>query len=137
MARLGIGWHYPFQIDEKTGGIMTTADLGDGQISPEGEQAMLRMAIEQIVRTASIGERFMRPEFGANIFDLPFEPGDEALLGVIEYYVAEAITRWEPRLKLLRVDAVMETRGNLNVRMQYQRVPEATVQTEVIGFLVG
>jgi hypothetical protein len=136
--RLGVGFTFPFRFETRTGGVSTTEDVIGVGTSPQGEKAVIRMSLEQIVRTAAIGERFMRPEFGANVFDVPFEPGNESLLGLLEYYVAKGIERWEPRVTLLRVDATQDG-SKILVTVVYRITNDnlAAAQLETFDFVTG
>ena len=51
------------------------------------------------------GQRVMRPEFGCQIHDLLFAPNDATTAGLATYYVEEALAMWEPRIRVLEVDA--------------------------------
>jgi len=64
----------------------------------------IKQAIRIILGTA-LGERAMRPDFGCAVRELLFEPAEAALPGRAEFYVRNALERWEPRVELDRVDA--------------------------------
>jgi phage baseplate assembly protein W len=51
------------------------------------------------------GERIMRPAFGCDLHRLVFETCDATTAGLAIHYVRQAITRWEPRAEILRLDA--------------------------------
>jgi phage baseplate assembly protein W len=56
------------------------------------------------------GEQLMRPDFGAGLDRLLHEPNTLATRRRIQVLVTEAVTRWEPRIVLDRVD-VLEVDG--------------------------
>src|SRR6059036_3265026 len=87
---LGQGWSFPFRISP-SGGIGLTAGAHD-----------IDEAIRIILGTAK-GERHMRPQFGCGIHDLVFAPNDATTHGLVETYVTEAISWWEPRVELVSV----------------------------------
>jgi uncharacterized protein len=64
----------------------------------------LDQAIYAILSTAP-GERVMRPDFGCKIWGLVFAPIDDNTLGLVEYEVARALARWEPRIAVGEVSA--------------------------------
>jgi phage baseplate assembly protein W len=87
---LGTGWAFPLAADGR-GGIALAV----------GEQAIER-SIELILSTRK-GERRMRPEFGCGIHDLVFAPNDATMVGLIRYYVTDALGMWEPRIEVVDV----------------------------------
>lgn len=91
----GYGFAFPFAIDSQGGIQMVT-----------GEENIER-AIRLILGTA-YGERPMRPEFGCAIHDLMFEPSSLDLLTRIQYDVEQSLTRWEPRIDVIAVQALFE-----------------------------
>jgi phage baseplate assembly protein W len=48
----------------------------------------------------------MRPDYGCELHRLLFSPNDDTTAGLAIFYVRRAVERWEPRVELLRVDAL-------------------------------
>lgn len=71
----------------------------------------INQSINHILGTR-LGERFFVPEFGCRIYELIFEPNDDILRDLLIIYIKEALTRWEPRIKVLEVDPVVIEGGN-------------------------
>lgn len=42
--------------------------------------------------------------FGSRIFETLEEPNDNVLLGLVEFFIMDAINRWEPRVSLTSID---------------------------------
>lgn len=89
---LGKGMRFPLQINAVGGMAMSE---GGGNIE-EG--------VRLIVGTA-VGERVMRPMFGCRIHDYVFHPNSASTAGMVAFYVAEALNKWEPRITEVRVSA--------------------------------
>ena len=90
---LGVGWAFPVE------------SIAAQECFARAEhEDSIRQAIRIILTTAK-GERVMRPDFGCGIYELVFEPNNAATRGMAEYYVREALRRWEPRIEVLRVKA--------------------------------
>jgi phage baseplate assembly protein W len=87
---LGAGIAFPLQVNE------------DGLIAMNALEHHVRQSILLILQTAK-GERVMRPDFGARLSDLTFEPVTQATITLAEHYVKEALTRFEPRIVVSRV----------------------------------
>jgi phage baseplate assembly protein W len=47
----------------------------------------------------------MRPDFGCGLHDLVFAVNGSATQGMAAFHVREALTAWEPRIDVLRVEA--------------------------------
>ena len=93
-AHLGVGWSFPVK---PVGGALRWA-----RYEEDIEQAI------QIVLLTAQGERVMLPDFGAGTRDLVFEPNSPATRSRITELVRRALTDWEPRIRLERVEAVAD-----------------------------
>jgi phage baseplate assembly protein W len=71
---------------------------------PLSGAAHLRQSIRDIL-TTPVGSRVMRREYGSRLFDLVDNPLNADTLVDIFAATAEALLRWEPRLKVQRVQA--------------------------------
>jgi phage baseplate assembly protein W len=77
------------------------------------------------ILTTPIGTRVMRRDYGSRLFDLMDRPMTPALIVDIFAAVAEALDRWEPRFKLVRIE-VAEAKGNgaLVLRFEGKYLPD-------------
>jgi hypothetical protein len=117
---LGKGWAFPFNFDANKGGVKTTADRQDGSTSDDGQKRHLVGAVRQILET-SIGERLMQCDFGTKIMDLVFEPMDESLSGLLSYYAAAGISRWDKRVVSKYVEGMPdEVKGLFRLLIRYE-----------------
>lgn len=76
----------------------------------------VRQSIEDIL-TTPLGSRRMRPEYGSNLrryVDLPVTGGWKS---AVQAEVAQALLRWEPRLKLERVRVVAVVGGQISFEL--------------------
>jgi phage baseplate assembly protein W len=89
---LGSGWSFPISTD------------GTGAIAVAGDEDKVQQSIEIILRTAP-GERPMRPDFGCGIHALVFETINDDMLGRVLAEVGSALSRFEPRIDVLGLDA--------------------------------
>ena len=88
---LGIGFHFPIQVEEATGKMKTVSLEED-----------IRQAIPIILMTRK-GERVMRPNFGCDIYNYAFGTRDYTTLVQMENTVRDALIRWEPRITDIQV----------------------------------
>jgi phage baseplate assembly protein W len=91
-AFLGKGWRFPIRVNGR-GGL----DYA------EGDQ-LIEQSIQLILSTPP-GSRIMRPEFGCGIHDFVFASNTSNMRALIAGAVERALTRWEPRIDVLSVQA--------------------------------
>lgn len=84
---IGRGFPFPLRIDER------------GSMALVGGIEELERSMTVVISTAP-GERPFRPRFGCRIWELMFEPINEATMGLMEMYVEEALRMWEPRVDI-------------------------------------
>jgi phage baseplate assembly protein W len=89
---IGRGWAFPPRIGPQ-GTILLTHDRN------EIEQAIF------IILTTTPGQRVMRPTFGSRLQELVFAPNNGQTAAQAIRHVEEALGMWEPRIRLIKVDA--------------------------------
>lgn len=107
---LGVGFHFPIQVEEATGKMKTVSLEED-----------IRQAIPIILMTRK-GERVMRPDFGCSIYDYAFDTTDYTTLVQMENAVRDALIRWEPRITDIKVhvDGSQKQEGMLPIKISYR-----------------
>lgn len=80
------------------------------QRSPQGTLSTVtgREAIRQsllLLLSTMPGERVNRPEYGSYLHRLLFAPNDDTTAGLAIHYVGQAVSRWEPRVEVVGIDA--------------------------------
>jgi uncharacterized protein len=110
-AFLGRGWAFPIEADP------------GGEVALVAHEEDIREAIRIILGT-NHGERVMRPDFGANLRALVFEPLSATTMSLAQDQVERALIEWEPRIDLLDVrvtaDASELARGRLTIEIDYR-----------------
>ena len=107
-AFLGQGWAFPIQSDE------------NGDMALAAYEEDIRQAIQIILGTAP-GERVMRPDFGAGLPDLAFEPINTATMALARHRVEEALIIWEPRIDTISVEVKPDApQGRLLISVDYR-----------------
>jgi phage baseplate assembly protein W len=106
---IGRGWKFPIKVNAK-GGL----DWSEGA-------DRIRDSIWIIVST-SLGERVMRPEFGAGLKDLVFESNSEVVRAEIAGTIRKALVTWEPRIELvaLSVNPSPDQDSQVLISLDYQ-----------------
>jgi phage baseplate assembly protein W len=107
-AFLGRGWAFP------------VAAGAQGAIAMAEYEEDIRQAILIIVGTDP-GERVMRPDFGAGLRALVFEPINTSTMALAKHRVEQALIFWEPRIDSVSVEVRPEPkRGLLNIDIRYR-----------------
>ncbi|MBC2658488.1 GPW/gp25 family protein [Pseudomonas sp. MSSRFD41] len=86
----------------------------------------VRQSIEDIL-TTPLGSRRMRPEYGSDLrryVDLPVTGGWKS---AVQAEVARALLRWEPRLRLERVQVVAVVGGQISFQLTGQYLGDSAV----------
>lgn len=106
---LGVGWGFPLAAD------------ATGEITMAIYEQDIHQAIHIILGTAP-GERVMRPDFGAGLKALVFEPVNTTTMALVKQRVEEALITWEPRIDLLgvRVETDPQLRNKLLINIDYR-----------------
>ena len=106
-AFLGRGWAFPVAAEQ-------------GAIALAEYEEDIRQAIRIILGTDP-GERVMRPDFGAGLRALVFEPINTSTLALARHRVEQALVLWEPRIDSITVDVTAQpTRGLLEIAVRYR-----------------
>ncbi len=117
-----------------------------GRLRFVDDKASVRQAL-LILLTTLPGERVMRPQYGCYLSRLVYAPNDDTTAGLAMHYVREAITRWEPRVEILRLDATrsdplathaggaQEDLGELHVILDYRVRP--TQETDTLMYTLA
>jgi hypothetical protein len=120
---LGAGWRFPVSLDE--------ADA----IALSRYEDNVRESVLTILSTEK-GERVMRADFGCDIHRLVFAENNMATAGLATHYVEQALTRWEPRIEMLRVQAARdgERAEVLRVEIEYRVIATNNIFNVVYPF---
>lgn len=113
-AFLGVGWAFPVR----------PADDG-GEVALAVYEEDIRQAVCLILET-NPGERVMRPDFGAGLRTLVFEPVNTTTLALVQHRVEQALIIWEPRVEVTDVtvksNPVNRTRLDIDIRYRVRAV---------------
>lgn len=114
---------FPYRFDARG----RTAEVGPY------EQHVANM-VEQVLLTAP-GERVNRPEFGAGLLELVFEPGGDILGEATAFLTRAALQRWLSdilRIEALSVRADAAGEGSLVVDLTYEVLATGAVLTQEV-----
>jgi phage baseplate assembly protein W len=106
---IGKGWSFPIKVNSR------------GAINWSEGPERISDAIWIIIKTA-IGERVMRPGFGAGVNDFVFQSNSPTNRANIVAAVNGALLKWEPRidLELVQAQAVTDEPSQVLVSIAYR-----------------
>jgi hypothetical protein len=105
---LGRGWAFPVTPDAR------------GDVALVEHERDVQEAVRIILGTAQ-GERVMRPDFGAGLETLVFEPMNTTTIALVRHRVEQALITWEPRIDSITVEVRAEpARARLGIDVRYR-----------------
>jgi phage baseplate assembly protein W len=123
-AFLGRGWAFPIGVD-------TTGSIAEAQYETDIEQSV------RIILDTEPGERVMRPDFGAGLRGLMFEPINRTTVALAQFRVQTALVKWEPRIDNIVVTVgAQPTGGQLDIDVSYRIRTTNTFYNLVYPFYV-
>ncbi len=124
---LGRGWSFPPSFNQSEQTVEMLQDEAD-----------IKSSLEILLSTA-IGERVMQPDYGCDLTDLLFEPFNTSLKTLMIDRVKTAITKYEARINLKRVDLLSDrlTEGFLVIEVEYVVRSTNSRQNIVYPFYIG
>lgn len=105
---LGQGWSFP-----------PTFVRGSNTLELVKAEEDIKQSLHIILST-TLGERVMRSDFGANLFQQVFEPMDAAFQAYVQSIISDAITNYEPRVNFDSVDVFVENeQGRIELTVNF------------------
>src|SRR5215813_4445076 len=122
-AFLGKGWRFPVDLDRT------------GSVSMAQHEESIRDAIYIVLGTAP-GERILRVTFGCDIHELVFAPNNPNTCGLAAHYCEEALKKWEPRIRNVKVKArpAPDEPNKINIDIEYTVIANSTQRNLVYPF---
>lgn len=81
----------------------------------------IRQSVLDIL-TTPVGSRVMRRDYGSELFNLLDQPASEANRLRLMAATVNALTRWEPRIKINNLDFHMSSAGRATLTMEAERI---------------
>lgn len=107
---------------------------GGGRLPLVAGPEKVRQAVFTLLDTDP-GERVMRPDFGCGLRRYLMHPNNPATRAAIEREIAQALGRWEPRVKLLEVAVTpTEDAALVLIEIHYAHVLDARQDVLVYPF---
>lgn len=111
-AFLGRGWAFPVK---PAGQGSSGQDVALAEYEEDIRQAIL------IILQTNKGERVMRPDFGAGLNALLFQPLNTTTMALARHHVEQALITWEPRIDHISVNVgANRPQGRLDIEITYR-----------------
>ena len=107
-----------------------------GRTATTGELNHIRDLIEQVLFT-SPGERVMRPDFGAGLLALVFEPNSSTLATTTQFLVQSALQQHLAHLIAVNAVTVENIDAALQVSVQYVLLADGSTQPSSFAMAGG
>lgn len=123
-------------LNEIAGGGLYAMDVFDSSRHTTHAEGVdkLNDSIYNILSTR-VGERFMVPEFGSELYKCIFEPNTAIFRDLAEFYIRQALEKWEKRIQVLAVDVqVYEYDNTVPISIYYRVVNTNMTSTYVYPF---
>jgi phage baseplate assembly protein W len=104
----------------------------NGRLAWPDAETSVRQTIEAILRTR-VGEQLMRPRFGGSLEDFVHEPNTLTTRRRIHDAIVAALTTWEPRITLDRVEVWEVASDATQVRVEIAYRLRRTGAAEQVG----
>jgi len=94
----------------------------EGKVSLVSGEMAVRQSILLLLSTIP-GERIRRPYYGCDLYRLTFMPNDATTHGLAIHYVRQALEKWEPRIKINKIDAYSsanDTVSKIDINLKYE-----------------
>lgn len=123
---LGRGWAFPVGFNK-----------GANNVALAAEEEDIRQSLIILLNT-SIGERVMRPDYGANIENLLFETINVTTASIIINRIKRAILFFEPRVKVDEIDmGPITEEGKIEVTVDYNIIATNNRRNLVFPFYLN
>ena len=99
---------------------MTTSGMNRSTGLPLGGLGHLQQSVDDIL-TTPIGSRVMRPDYGSTLINLLDKPAGEATRLEAAHATAEALSKWEPRISVIRTDIAFESGKEASLMIVFVR----------------
>lgn len=116
-------------------GVAFPFSMVDGKLRMAPGSQSIRESIFLILRTQR-GERVMRPEFGAGLYELTFSDNNTSTHTLVSETVRLALLEYEPRITVQNIQVVQDPdqENLLNIEITYTVITSNNVENIVYPF---
>ncbi len=118
---LGTGWGFP-----------PTFKKGNNAVDMVSAEEDIRQSLEVLFST-KLGERIMQSDYGTDLPNLQFEPGNVTFESLISEQVKRAITVFEPRIipEVITLDTSRRNEGFIDVHVEFI-IPQVNSRSNLV-----
>lgn len=108
-------------------------EIVDGKAIYVENLDLLKQSI-RIILNWYFGTRFYLGEFGSKLERLLEEPNNSVLKASIDYEMGQALTRWEPRVKVIKTQLQIVSQDAITISITYQINKTNLVDVFIVNF---
>ena len=87
------------------------------------------------ILSTKVGERLFLPEFGSRLHLLIFEQNNAIFADLADFYIRDALAKWEKRIEVTGVDVAIQSEGNeVPIKISYKITNSNIYDTYVYPF---
>lgn len=87
------------------------------------------------ILSTKVGERLFLPEFGSKLHTLVFEQNNSIFEDLADFYIRDALSKWEPRIEVIKVKCeIIEQDNIVPIEIYYKLVNSNLAATYVYPF---
>jgi phage baseplate assembly protein W len=102
--------------------------LSDGRFTILSAHSHIDQSIGDIL-TTPFGSRLMRLEYGSRLFELLDRPVNQSWKLEVYVAVTEALSKWEPRVKVKQVRVTSVSVGHVELEVDYVLIEDGRLYT--------
>lgn len=114
-------------------GVIFPIELQNGAPIIRSYPELIRSSILMIL-SWPYRDRFFLAEYGARLEELLEEPNDEVLISLVQYFIFESISKWEPRVIFRNSTIVSNGAEKIEVNLQYVIKASKTTESFIYPF---
>lgn len=99
----------------------------------EYDDALIQQSIRVLLDTP-VGSKLFLREYGSRCREVLFEPNDEVLEDMLQYFIAEAIGKWEKRISFVGVEFDRPKEDTIHCLISYRNLKSNEINSFIYPF---
>lgn len=120
---LGQGLKFPFEVDTF------------GRVALQNDKELVKQSLE-ILFNEPVGTELMREHYGSQVREVIFEPNDVIAAGLLDYFIVDAIQKWERRIQIIDItyDQPPQSPALINCSIKYLIKQSSEIDSFIFPF---
>ncbi len=114
-------------------GLVFPLELVNGSVKVSTGPDLINSSIKHIIET-TFGTRFFLGEFNCRVNELLHEPNNSVTLSLLQFFITEAIARWERRIALTEIQLDQTSFTKATITLTYEILNSKKEETFIFPF---